>query len=456
MYKPIAALLVTLAFAIAPIASAQEGGRGGQAAPAGPIKTARYHVTFVRLGSNNLSGLLYEPEAPGPNARVAVVYPYPRPTAFTPPAEELANRGYRVLLVRHYLGNRRGEVESPLDGFQETSRGISYLRSLPGVERVALMGWGTGARMIALYQDVAEHGPAVCQRPGVLAPCRAEQAAGLAKADGLIMFDPGLGAFTAASDVDPAYVGDKRTRQDLDLYAAANGYDPKSGGAHYSAAFRKRYFAAQVARNDALIDQAVARQRAIGQGGGAFKDDEPFLAPGAVNTRSAASLHRTDLNLLSHTKRPHALLKADGTSPEVIVHSIRPPTGAEGARSVGRCCDKANYTVRRFLANDAMRLTEDYAITEDDILGVDWKSSNTSTPLSAEGVTSPTLVLTMSCFQFVVPSEIVFDHLAATDKTFAAVEGADHTFDPCKPEYGDTKKRAFDFVDRWLDKPGRF
>jgi hypothetical protein len=50
----------------------------------------------------------------------------------------------------------------------------------------------------------------------------------------------------------------------------------------------------------------------------------------------------------------------------------------------------------------------------------------------------------------------MFDHLAAKDKTFAAVEGALHNFTPCKPEFGDTKKRAFDFMDSWLSKPGRF
>jgi hypothetical protein len=26
---------------------------------------------------------------------------------------------------------------------------------------------------------------------------------------------------------------------------------------------------------------------------------------------------------------------------------------------------------------------------------------------------------------------------------------------PCKPEYGDTSKRAFDYLENWLKKPGR-
>ena len=68
----------------------------------------------------------------------------------------------------------------------------------------------------------------------------------------------------------------------------------------------------------------------------------------------------------------------------------------------------------------------------------------------------PALVVTNTCFQFVVPSEIVYDHISAKDKTYAGVEGSEHFFTPCKPEFGDTKKRLFDYVDGWLAKAGRF
>jgi hypothetical protein len=108
------------------------------------------------------------------------------------------------------------------------------------------------------------------------------------------------------------------------------------------------------------------------------------------------------------------------------------------------------------MANDAIRTTKDYAVTEDDVTGVDWKSSNMSAPGVAGGITVPTLVMTMTCFMFVVPSEIIYDHLPARDKTFVGVDGAGHLFTPCKPEYGDTRKRVFDYVDGWLSRPGRF
>lgn len=115
-----------------------------------------------------------------------------------------------------------------------------------------------------------------------------------------------------------------------------------------------------------------------------------------------------------------------------------------------------NTTVRTFLANFAMHTTKDFALTADDWTGVDWKSSARSTPAAAQGITVPTLVLTMSCNFLVVSGEIIYDHVAAKDKTYASVEGALHGFTPCKPEYGDTTKRSFDFIDSWLAKPGRF
>jgi hypothetical protein len=74
----------------------------------------------------------------------------------------------------------------------------------------------------------------------------------------------------------------------------------------------------------------------------------------------------------------------------------------------------------------------------------------------AEGATVLSLVLTNTCFQSVVTSEIVFNHLAAKDETYAGVEGSEHFFTPYAPQYGDPMKRMVDFVDEWLGKPGRF
>jgi hypothetical protein len=433
--------------------NAAGGGGGGGRAAWRPVQTEKYHSTLVKLGGTAADALLFEPTQLNANGRVAIL------TSYDVPATELVTRGYRVLLVRHI--SAPGEMESPQDGFEESSRGITYLHSLPGVQHVVIAGWGGGAREVIFYADIAERGPSACRGPKVLYPCDTQKGTGLAKPDGVILFDPGLGSFTIASAVDPAYVGSSRARLDLDMYAAANGYDASTGSAKYSAEFRKRYFAAQSARNNQVIDDAEARLKALSKIKGATPADEPVFVPGAVNAGIATDLDRPDGSILAHTKLPHTLLKADGTRPQVIIESIRPPTGPIGDQ-VQKVLAQAtrparpDYTVRRFLANDAVRTTRDFAMTADDVIGVDWKSSNGTSPAQAEGITVPTLVMTNSCFQFVVTSEINYDHIAAKDKTFGGVEGSTHFFLPCKPEYGDTKGRLFDYVDEWLAKPGRF
>jgi len=432
-------------------------GPGEVPAPTGPIDTPQFHVSYVRLGTNRSEGLLFEPAAPAAKARIAIVYSSPQIPAiadigFNPPAVELASRGYRVLYVRHIYA--AGEITDPLDGFEETSRAISYARTLSGVQRVVLVGWGLSAVSTTLFAEVAANGPSACQNPAVLVPCKTAVASDLAKPDGLILLDPGLGAGDKPFSVDPAYDGGTRSRLDLDEFAAANGYDATTGTAKYSAEFRKRYFAAQSARNNKLIDDAIARLKLIDEGKGTSAGDEPMSVPGTNSAGSSVGLFHPDLSLLSHTKQPHTLIKADGSQSMVVLRSIRP--ASSGIKSVGRTGQCCGYTLRRFVANDAIRTTRDFAVTDDDVVGVEWKSSNLGTPGDAEGVTVPTLVMASTCFQFVVPSEIIYDHLASKDKTLAAVEGSGHLFTPCKPEYGDTKKLLFDYVDGWLAKSGRF
>jgi hypothetical protein len=139
------------------------------------------------------------------------------------------------------------------------------------------------------------------------------------------------------------------------------------------------------------------------------------------------------------------------------VESVRPPL-VGGNRLDLDSYDHATMvtTVRQFLASFALRATKDYNMTADSITGVDWASSNTSAVPNIEGVSVPTLIIAMSCHYFLVPDEIIFNHAGALDKQYMIVEGATHGFMPCKPEYGDTRKRVFDTVDTWLKKGGRF
>ena len=434
------------------------GALGAEGGPMGSVKGALFHTVFVKT-SNNSFGLLYQPETPGPNARVAIVYASPHALFNFAPAAEMADRGYRVLLVKHYLADRRRVRQTSTDGLREASRGISYMRAFPGVEKVVLMGDDDGGTMAALYTAAAGQGAAICQRPELIYHCTKTHTADvtdLAKPDGVVMIDPGLGAFETASAIDPAFKGNRRDLHTLDMYAQGNGYDGNTGQGKYSNAFVTRFLAAQSARNDAIVDRAAARLQLVEQGKTDFNDDDPFVVAGAFNSGNTASLADADLALLSVTKAPHTLLKADGTTAQALIHSVRLPATPQTVPVMAQCCRVVGTTVRRFLDNAAVRSGADFAVKADDITGVDWKSSITSTPANAESITAPILILTMSCSHSVVPGEIVFDHLAAKDKSYAAVEGAGHDFTACKPLYGDTQKRAFDFVDHWLAQAGRF
>jgi pimeloyl-ACP methyl ester carboxylesterase len=437
--KAIAALI--LAVCAASVASGE---------PVGPIHSEKVRTEYIRLGSNDDEGLLYEPSALP--ARIALIYVHPSGNTFnTLIGPEMAARGYRVLMVNHHGVDEDAERYAPA-----VSQGVRYLRTLQGVERVVIVGHSGGGHLVAWYQNVAEHGPVACQRAWQIYPCRGEDLKQLAKPDGVVLLDSTLGAFHQMSAVDPAIDADGRNAA-LDMFAAANGYDATAKRATYSHEFSKRFYSAQFARNDDIVTSALARLKAIEQGKGEFSDDEPFVIRGMGQGPAGTRLYQPDPAFAAHTKKPRALLKADGTTLETIVPSVRAPSGQQAANALDSLnVMTQNTTVRHFLANNAIRTTAAFAITADDIDGVDWQSATSSTPANAEGITAPALIMAMTCHYLVVPNEIIFENLGSKDKTFAAVEGAVHTFTPCRPEYGDTVKRTFDYVDGWLGKPGRF
>lgn len=415
-----------------------------------PIRT-----TYVKLGSS--SALLMEPSTPGPKSHIVIVYTYPGTSLSLsqapvnnfndPTGPQLASRGYRELLLNHGLAGPKVGYESIAPAIGQA---IKYARSLPGVDTVLLLGHSIGGPLVTFYENVAENGPGVCQGPEKIYPCRADLLKDLPKADGVILTDVHLGeAFRLLTYLDPA-VSDEthplKRNPSLDIFQASNGYDRSTTGATYSTSFLKEFFAAQAARNDKLISDAQARLSAIKQGNGKYKDDEPFDVP-EVNARPLQS----DLNLTSQTRDQHLLLKSDGTNAMQIVKSVRPPMGQGNA--VGTY---EQYSVRGFLAGEALRTTKDYGMTQNSITGVDWPSSSTSAPANVEGINVPVLIMSMTCHYFEVPDEMLYNHAASKDKQLVYVEGAAHEYTPCRPEYGDTMKRTFDYMDGWLSNNKRF
>jgi pimeloyl-ACP methyl ester carboxylesterase len=417
------------------------------------LQSDRFKTVYIRLGRDD-EGLLFVPANEGPKARIALMFSHPSGNNFNNPiGPELAKRGYRVLLVNHHGG--REDMEDFLPGL---SNGIQYLHSLPGVERVVYLGHSGGGMMAAFYTNLALNGAAGCQGPEKIYSCKGDGLDKLAKPDGLILLDSNLGSPYRMQSIDPAVSEDGRTRNpSLDMFSAANGFDAKAKQAIYSPEFAKRFYAAQAARKDRLTADALKKLKALEDGTSAYSDDEPLVIRGAKLSQAAAALHQPDpTHYLAHSKAPHTLLKVDGTDAETILTSVRPPLTRYASDLKSLDAWTLNTTVRQFLSQVATRTTPDYAITADDIVGVDWRSSMLSTAGNVEGIRIPSLVMVMTCNDHVVHGEIIFNHLAAKDKTFAGVEGALHVFTPCKPEYGDTQKRMFDYVDGWLGKPSRF
>ena len=416
------------------------------------VRGPAFETAYVTLGLRDAEALLYRPELSN-DSGIALVYVHPSGNAFTEPlGPQMASRGFPTLMVnRHGDGADRDDLFGPA-----ISQTVRYARSLPGIATVVLVGHSGGGHLATFYQNVAENGPNACSGPEKIYACDRAAVADLAKPDGLVLLDPTLGSFHQANSLDPAVSQHGRDGL-LDMFAEQNGYDVRTGAATYSLAFRKRFDTAQAVRSSDLTREALARLDLIRTGHGRFSDDEPLVISGMGNLASGARLFQPDRTIMAHTRGRYITLRSDGTATIGQITSIRPPIDSGSAASLGTLEQMTrNTTVRTYLATSAIRFEPNFAITADDIRGIDWASGLTSTPGNAEGVKAPTLILSMSCHYLVVPGEVIYERLGAKDKTLMAIEGATHVFKPCRPEFGDTVARTFDAIAGWLKRRDRF
>jgi pimeloyl-ACP methyl ester carboxylesterase len=422
----------------------------GQAAEA----TSSEKLTFVRL-LNNANAVIAEPAVLDTTRnRIAILITHPEHANNFNSwiGRELARRGYRAMMLNYY-----GPEETYEEFLAPLAAAVKYLRSLPGIEKVVLSGGSTGGAELTFYQDVAENGAKACQAPEKIYPCRGKNLDGLPKADGVVLLDINVGAPVRTIAIDPALDARRpRVRNpELDMFSARNGFNPKTGAATYSADFSRKFLTAQGVRASRLIDEALARLAKIEKGQGDYNDDEPFVIPGSSRESNGARLDLADRRFMSKTHAPHLLLKSDGSKSMQIVPSLLPPDQTNAADVDEFYHTTQDVTVRHYLSFYALRTTSDYAVTENGIKGVQWRSVANSAPGSVEGVRVPTLVMAGSCYGHMIFNEIVFDHSAAKDKEYVVIEGGNHSLQPCKPEYGDTSKHAFDYIDSWLTTAGR-
>ena len=433
-------------------AAGQQQGRGGgggraarQAGP--PTKT-----TFLQL-TGNANATLVEPVTLNAKSRIVIVRTHPEHVNnISQDGRPLVDYGYRVMALNYY-----GREQLYYEFIPGIAAAIKAARAIPGVEKVVLLGFSTGGAELTSYQDVAENGPKACQDPNRVYKCDGKGLDNLPKADGVMLLESAAGAPERTDALNPAVgLHDwKVIHPELDMFSPANGYDPATHAGKYSDEFIKKYFAAQAAKSKALIDEAQARLALIQKGEGNFKDDEPFIVTGSTLAINGARLLLADTQLMGHVHAPHMLLKADGTTPVLKYPEVMDPE-ASPADNGNLWSNTQNTTVKTYLSFQALRVTPDYHMTEDNIYGVDWRSVPNSIEGNVQGIHAPTLIVSGTCAPHIVYQEIAYDLSAAQDKDIVGVEGANHGLTACKPEYGDTSKRAYDYVDSWLSKPGRF
>ena len=400
---------------------------------------------------------VYEPIAPGAKSHIGVFVQHPNGDFIEHSAcTELAKRGYTVLC------SAPAHAELLDERLLLARSGVAYLRQYPGIRKVILWGHSGGATLLTAYQLIAENGPEACQGPERLIKS-ADTLAGLPAADGIILGDSNWGsAEMALFSIDPAVVSNDSgttVNPELDLFNPKNGFDP--AGANYSSEFIQKFQSAVGKREMELIKAAQARLAAIEAGEGRFADDEPFSAVGAAHGRRRNVLFAQDTRLLSRTQNAWPLLHADGSITTEIVHTVRMPENM--TRSTDTLRGGAfNETVRAFLMNSAVRVSDDFGYDESTVRGIDWTSSCNSSPGNVEGIRVPLLLMGMTAGWEFLAHETIYANASSPDKTLVFVEGATHGYGTCKPceetpgQFGDTIKTIYDYADKWLSQEGRF
>ena len=409
-----------------------------------------YSAEYVRL--NQQSAVVYQPTTKTTKTCIGVVVMHSDEDymGFLP-NPELAKRGYTVIAT----APKQGKLIS--EKLLNIKACVAYLRQQPGIKKVILLGHSGGATVMTAYQLVAEKGKAAFD--GKLYNDWSEKLANLPKADGVMLLDANFGnSLMTLLSLDPNITEQDKgnnTSVRYNLKDTTQGY-VLGGNSVYSSSFVSNYNQAQRSRLLTLMARANERLALIEAGKGKFSDDEPFVVAGAAQMRFYNKLFPQDLSLLSHTKKPWSVIKADGSIENKIVRSVRAPFGMIGSSE--RLTASLNTTVRGFLSMYAISTDANFRVNENGLQGVHW-TSNINNPIgNSEGITVPCLFMGMTGSYEYLAAEEIYHHSASTDKTIAFVEGASHNFTPDKDaekynntSYGDTVKHLFDYVDNWLN-----
>ena len=413
-----------------------------------PHAFAQSHPEFVPF-SGNTKGALYKPDSgPAPHVGIIVIHRtsnFMRHTACT----NLSSRGFMVLCMNTRFDNNESQVifeELALD----VKAGINYLKNTQHMTKVVLLGHSGGGPTTSFYQAVAEEGPSFCTDSNKLTQC--DNSGGdytnLPRADGIVFVDahPGVGIIGMLRSNNPAVANESRPdllRPNLDPFNPANGYNP-NGPSHYSAAFQKKYFAAQSDRMNKWISIAQRIRDEIGANAYIYTDDGPVV----IGASTSAKLFNLDPTILCCTLQSHKLLQNDGSIVSQIIQSVRTahPENKEQNETFndgGRL-----LTVNSFLSANAIRSTNS-------IDGIDYCSSNNSTSCNLQHISVPVLFTAMGGYYFIRDNEIHYNVAKSLDKDFIVAAGLLHGITPCTDcsggPYTSVPGHYWDYVRDWIN-----
>jgi hypothetical protein len=431
-------------------------GSATQAAPPPP--------QFLQFSPSATKGAIYFPDpVQFPNPHIGLINMHRTDNRMSHISmKEMASRGFVILGMNPRCENNESLCIPWENNALDLKQGIEYMRKLPGITKIVLLGGSGGGPTMSFYQAVAENGASFCQQAQKLSRCDHNMAGsleGLPPADGIVIRDTHLGnGANALMSLNPAIINDEeimarnampKIDPALDPFNPANGYN-QNGPSTYSAEFRDKYFRAQSARMNRLIDIAVARLKQIDSGSYIYPDDAPFIIPGADDYR----LMRIDLGIDHSTAQPRKLIKNDGTIEDCcVVESVR-PVSSDPEMHEPFWAGTRMLSVRSFLSVRAIRST--HAMDE-----IDYCSSNNSTVCNVRSISVPLLVTAMGGHYFIAHNEFIYEQAASKDKDFVVLEGAVHGITPCTEcmpaeydgydgRYDNSVVNYYDFVAKWI------
>ncbi len=414
---------------------------------------------FIQFSPSTTMGALYMPDPEKfPNPHVATLAMH-RDSNFMShlSTQEMPKRGIVALGMNPRCHNNESICTPWENNSLDVKQGVEYLRKLPGITTVILIGHSGGGPTMAFYQAIAENGNALCKAPERIVKCP-DNIKDLPPADGVIFWDAHLGnGINALESLNPAVLNDEEIFKNnaapkldpkLELFNPDNGYD--GANTAFSGEFKESYFEAQSARMNKLIEIAQARMKQIEAGTYKNPDDDAFIIPEADDYR----LMRVDRSVHGSTVKLHKLIKNDGTIEDCcVVNSVR-PVDVDPEENKKFWFGTRVLSLQSFLSVRAIRSTNS-------LTGIDYCSSNNSTLCMAQHISVPVLVTAMTGHYFVRNSELIYDFAASKDKEFVGIEGATHGGEPCTacvPEgqkydgrYDNVVKNDFDYLAKWIN-----